>query len=150
MTEGSLGADSAARNKAAARAFFSAIDRLDRRALAPFYHDNFALLYPGNEKALDREAHWQLIAAYHAGFSDMAHRVDILVAEGDRVVARGTILGTNDGPLMGQPPTGKRVDVQFMTMMTFDNGKLVQLFSLIDTAMLQKQLAVGNVLYVSR
>jgi predicted ester cyclase len=137
-------------NKAIARSFFAAVDALDRTTLNGIYDPGFQLEFPGSEQPLDREAHWGLITGYHTAFSDMAHRPDILTAEDDRVIVRGTILGTNDGPLLGQPPTGRKVDVQFMTMMTFRNGRLARLFTLLDFAKLQKQLGVDKVLHGGR
>jgi predicted ester cyclase len=43
-----------------------------------------------------------------AGFPDNRHEVEEVVAEGDTVVLRCTLTGTNEGEFMGMPPTGKR------------------------------------------
>jgi len=39
--------------------------------------------------------------------SDLVMRVDLMTAEGDKVVILYTGKGTSTGPLSGMPPTGK-------------------------------------------
>lgn len=136
-------------NKASASEFFRAIDRLDRDALNQIYHDDFALQYPGNDAPMDRNAHWALMNGYHEGFPDMIHTPDVMVAEGNHVFVQGTVTGTNDGPLLGQEPTGASTKVRFLNMMTFKDGKLLSIFSLIDQVTLQKQLGLSKVLFVA-
>ncbi|WCB36900.1 ester cyclase [Gordonia polyisoprenivorans] len=134
-------------NKAVVRSFLSAADRHDRDAALALLHPDHELEYPGNDTTMNREAHWRLVASYHEAFADMVHRPDIQVAEGDRVVTRGTIFGTHTGPLQGMPATGRSTEVQFMNMARIVDGKICGLFSLLDTASLQKQLGLDDVLY---
>ncbi|WP_206243520.1 ester cyclase [Novosphingobium terrae] len=136
-------------NKDLADAFFRAVDRLDRATLDEIYHKDFSLDYPGNDTPMDRDAHWALMNGYHKGFPDMIHRPDVMVAEGDHVFVQGTVTGTNSGPLLGQEPTGAFTKVRFLNMMTFREGKLLSIFSLIDQATLQKQLGLKKVLFVA-
>src|SRR5690348_15208885 len=53
----------------------------------------------------------QLIGMMLTAFPDLYVTVEDMVAEGDKVVVRLTMHGTQQGSLGGIPPTGKRVAV---------------------------------------
>ena len=46
---------------------------------------------------------------FATAFSDFNTTIDLMVAEGDHVVAYGVASGTHDGPFMGLPPTGSKL-----------------------------------------
>lgn len=72
-------------------------------------------------------------------FPDLKRPVVDLVAEGDRVVARWTSVGTHDGVWMGIPPSGKEVRTSGITIFRLGNGKIVEEWSESDMrAMLQQ------------
>jgi predicted ester cyclase len=52
--------------------------------------------------------------------------IENLVAEGDQVMARYTVTGTNSGSIMGSKPTGKTFSVRGMTYYRLANGKIVE------------------------
>jgi predicted ester cyclase len=58
-----------------------------------------------------RETLRHLIEGFRAAFPDLETTEEDLVAEGDKVVYRGTIRGTHRGEFMGVPPTGKRIEI---------------------------------------
>jgi steroid delta-isomerase-like uncharacterized protein len=78
-----------------------------------------------------------------AGFPDMRmHPEDVLV-DGDKVVARARMTGTHDGELMGIPPTGKRVDVQLIDIIRFeDDGLAHEHWGVFDALAMMQQLGV--------
>jgi hypothetical protein len=51
---------------------------------------------------------------------------DEIIAEGDRVVLRCTLTGTHEGPFMGIPPTGKRIEVTEIHIYRLKDGKAVE------------------------
>jgi predicted ester cyclase len=57
---------------------------------------------------------------------DFQFSIENLVAEGDQVVARFTMTGTNTGSVMGSKPTGKAFSVRGMTYYRLANGKIVE------------------------
>jgi steroid delta-isomerase-like uncharacterized protein len=71
------------------------------------------------------------LATYDA-FSDLRRPVEDLVAEGDKVVARWTSVGTHDGPFQGIPPTGKTVTTSGITVFRLRDGKIVEEWSESD------------------
>jgi len=52
-----------------------------------------------------------VLACYFAAFPDLHYTVREVVAEGDDVVVRSTMSGTQDGEYDGQAPLGRRVEV---------------------------------------
>jgi hypothetical protein len=66
--------------------------------------------------------------------------VEEIIAEGDLVSVRGRIVGTNLGPFMGQPPSGKSVDVPIFITYRIADGKIVDHWMLMDNLILMQQL----------
>lgn len=58
-----------------------------------------------------------------AAFPDNRHEVEEVIAEGDTVVLRCTLTGTNDGPFMGMPATGKKIEVGEIHIYRLKDGK---------------------------
>ena len=61
-----------------------------------------------------------------ASFPDHHHEVQALIAEGDKVVAHVTLFATHDGPFMGIPPTGRKIEVTEIHIYRFEDGKAVE------------------------
>src|ERR1700733_341047 len=58
---------------------------------------------------VDINMHRQFGLGTFSAFPDLKRPVEDLVAEGDKVVARWTSVGTHSGALMGIPPPGRQV-----------------------------------------
>ena len=106
-----------AANKQAAATFFeeiwnqkseSAIDRLVAEDAA----GNDPKFGVGRESF---KAQWR---KWHAGFSDLHFHVEEIIAEGERVVTRWRLTGTHDGQFLGHAPTGRKVDVDGVSIDT--------------------------------
>jgi steroid delta-isomerase-like uncharacterized protein len=87
-----------------------------------------------------REAMKEVVAAFLAGFSDFAVDVETVVAEGDRVALAYTAHGTNDGELLGAPPTGRRADFRAIHVFTLREGKIIADVTVADRLRLMEQL----------
>jgi len=84
----------------------------------------------------------QLASTFRAGFSDLdVHPVDIIV-EGDRAAWRVEGTGTNDGELMGMPPTGRRVQLGGIDMGVTRDGKAIEHWTGADMLSMLQQLGV--------
>ena len=81
------------------------------------------------------------LATYDA-FSDLKRPVEDLVAEGAKVVARWTSVGTHDGPFQGIPATGETVTTSGITIFRLENGKIVEEWSESDMLGMLQQLGV--------
>ena len=72
---------------------------------------------------------------YHCAIEDQ-------IAEGDEVVTRWTVRGTQDGELMGIPPTGKHVSLPGIVIDRLANGRLVETWHQADVLGMLQQLGV--------
>jgi predicted ester cyclase len=77
---------------------------------------------------------------YRRVFPDLQFSIRSLVAEGDEVIVRWAATGTHRQSLMGEPPTGSRIETTGFGSWTFRNGKVVAHFGLIDLLGLREQL----------
>jgi predicted ester cyclase len=80
-----------------------------------------------------------------ATFSDLSVRVDEVIPAGDRLTARVTWSGTNDGEIMGQPPTGRRATWNVVVIMRFAEGRIIESRPLSDNLSLLSQLGLVQV-----
>jgi steroid delta-isomerase-like uncharacterized protein len=90
-----------------------------------------------------KEGVLQFFRAYRAAFPDLRMDAEDVLASGDKTVARVRATGTHQGELMGIPPTDKRVDVQLIDIMKFDDAGLVrEHWGVVDTMSMMQQLGV--------
>lgn len=88
------------------------------------------------------EALKHYVAGYKSAFPDLHFTIDDLIAEGDRVVWRFTSKGTNNGPFMGMPPTGKRGVVPGIVVFRFEDSRIAEAWVNFDALSLLQQLGV--------
>jgi predicted ester cyclase len=77
-----------------------------------------------------------------AAFQDYHDELHDLIAEGDTVVARLTISGTQKGLWGALPPTGKHASFEEMVMLKFRDGKVVWQRGVVDNLGALRQLGV--------
>ncbi|MGH9278237.1 MAG: ester cyclase, partial [Acidimicrobiales bacterium] len=65
------------------------------------------------------------------------------VTDGGRVALRFVITGTNTESFMGMPATGKAMELEVISLMTVDGGKVTELRSQFDQMGLMRQLGLG-------
>jgi steroid delta-isomerase-like uncharacterized protein len=81
---------------------------------------------------------------YRAAFPDLHMDAEDVLASGDKTVARVRATGTHRGELMGIPPTGKRIDVQLIDIMKFDDaGSVREHWGVVDMMSMMQQLGVA-------
>ena len=112
------------------------IDGFGRLVAAGFVeHEETPGLPPTKEGVLE------LFRGYRAAFPDMRMAVEEVIASGDRTVARVKVSGTQDGEFMGMPPSGRRVEVQLIDIMRFDDaGLIAEHWGVVDMLSLLQQL----------
>ncbi len=77
-----------------------------------------------------------------AAFPDLHTDTEELIAEGDKVVQRFTVSGTDKGGFMGAPPTGKHYKVTGISIFRIANGKIVEHWGVFDQAGVLQQLGL--------
>jgi predicted ester cyclase len=64
--------------------------------------------------------------ALHSGFPDIRVEIYDQIAEGDKVTTRKKILGTHTGNFMGITPTGQKVEINVIDIVTIRNGQYAE------------------------
>ena len=89
---------------------------------------------PGSEGAKE------VIRFLHRGMSDFSLRIEDLVADGDMVWTRNRARGVHTGSIMGNPPTGRSIEVDVIDILRFRDGKLVEHWGIADQLGLMLQI----------
>ena len=79
---------------------------------------------------------------FAATFPDIRFALEDLVAEDDLVVARGVLTGTNSGPFMGIPPTGREMRWTATRMFRIRDGKIAECWLNVDMVGMLIQMGV--------
>ena len=74
------------------------------------------------------------------GMPDFHTRIDDLVAEDDKVVARVTMTGTHTGDFWGFPATGNKVTFTGIYIARIENGKIIEHWGEEDGISLMQQI----------
>jgi predicted ester cyclase len=83
-----------------------------------------------------------MVQCAHVAFPDYHEELEEMIAEGDKVVVRLTITGTQLGQWGPLPPTGKPVRFEEIVILRFIDGKVVEQRGLPDNLAALRQLGV--------
>jgi steroid delta-isomerase-like uncharacterized protein len=84
--------------------------------------------------------HKAIVRLFRSIFPDLEWRIDDLIAEGDKVVARTTMRGTHRADFFGIPPTGRRVTMQGIHVVRIADGRIIEHWGSNDDLGLMRQL----------
>lgn len=128
-------------NKATVRRYYDEVfnqrkvDLVDELAVEDYVENN---PFPGMGNGRnDLKARVQAILG---AFNPMSFKVEELVAEGEKVVARWTQTATHSGSFMGIPPTGKEVTVAGIDIHLLRDGRMAEHWHVVDQFGLLQQL----------
>jgi predicted ester cyclase len=108
--------------------------RFDR--LVEFVHDEVTY----NDVPMSRAEYRELIARHTAAVPDMFFAVDLLVVRGDHVACRIHFDCTPEAEFLGRQPTGHRVSFSEHVFYRFREGRIEEVWSLIDMDAIGAQL----------
>ena len=82
---------------------------------------------PGVEVESDRELARMMIGMMRAAMPDVRAEVDDLIQEGDKIVARGTFVGTHTGgEFMGKPADGGAVSIPYIDILLWRGKQIAE------------------------
>lgn len=96
-----------------------------------------------NEGANAVERIEKMVTMLRTAFPDGHWAIEQMVAEGDRVGCRVVINGTNTGPFMVMPPTGRPVTSVEMLICRIEDGKIAETWHQVDVLGMRRQLMGG-------
>jgi predicted ester cyclase len=129
------------RNKALMRRLLEEdISQGNEAAAEAIIHPNFFdhTNPPGMQQGL--AGHKAIVRLFRSIFPDLDWRIDDLIAEGDKVVARTTMRGTQQADFFGIPPTGRMVEMTGIHVVRIAEGRIVEHWGINDDLGLMRQL----------
>ena len=130
------------RNKSIASQFYSDVinkgDTVLMKLIMPenFIDHNAAPNFP---KGI--EGFKQFLTMVTTAYPDVQVKVEEMIAEGDKVVVRLSVSGTQTGVLMGNiPPSGKHAVWTGIDILKIENGKITERWSQRDLLGMMKQI----------
>jgi steroid delta-isomerase-like uncharacterized protein len=135
-----------ASNKAAVRRAMTAANTHDWELISKTFDEIFLpdvlIRTPLPIRVTGVQAVKEVFATLHRAYPDLQVRIDDLIEEGDKVVSRNTVTGTNQGEYMGRPPTGKPVMYNEIFIFRFAGGRIAETWGVADVLAQMKQLGV--------
>jgi len=104
--------------------------------LAPDFVDHRPL--PGVPPT--REGVRMLFAGLKTAFPDLRVAIEDQIADESRVVSRKRFSGTHEGPFLGAPPSGRRVEFEVIDILGVRDGLLTDHWVVVDQLGLLTQL----------
>jgi steroid delta-isomerase-like uncharacterized protein len=131
-------------NKAAIRRLLDAMYSRDAdlmsKAIDEAFEPDVIFRTPMPTRTTGIQAVKELLATLHRAFPDLHVEIEDMIEEGDRVVCRNTVTGTNQGEYMGRPPTGQPVSYEEIFIMRFAGGRIAETWGVVDVLSQMKQL----------
>jgi steroid delta-isomerase-like uncharacterized protein len=129
-------------NKHIARQFATAFAAGDTRTLDRIVAKDMIdhNLAPGQKQG--RQGVLDAVAMFRVAFPDLKITIESLVADEERVSVTGRMSGTNQGALMGVPPTGRTASFAYMDMYAIANGQIAEVWHVEDLAGMMRQLGL--------
>lgn len=128
-------------NKLVVQSWAEAVARHDLEGIGDLFAEDAIVRVPlAPEPLVGRDGVRQFFAGIFNAFSDFRPEIQEQIAEGERVITHALFLGTNDGELMGMPPSGRAVRLDVIHMDTVRDGQIQDDFAVLDRAALMEQL----------
>lgn len=127
-----------ANQKTAAHVFLVKMGKGDFSGLDRIYGPGFLVHSAGKKFTLEEDN--ESGKALRAAAPDVKVSVERMAGEADLVAVHWRATGTNTVASAGMPGNGKAFDVEGMTFFRFDQGRIVEEWSVTDWMTLMKQL----------
>lgn len=129
-------------NKAVVRRFHELFSQHDLEGCLICLHPELVASQAGLPGMMDLLAFRDFGGAFMKAFPDLQEVVEEIYAEGDEVVSRGRLIGTQKGPYQGIPVTGRQVNFEWVNFDRFKAGKIIRHHGVFDSLTVLVQLGV--------
>lgn len=96
----------------------------------------------GSGPSMDRAGHEGFAQGFYAGFPDVAHHIEDVIATPDAVVVRFVLRGTHAGSFFGIPASQRSINVPAHAILRVRDGRVGELLAVFDEAGLLRQIGV--------
>jgi steroid delta-isomerase-like uncharacterized protein len=104
--------------------------------------DNWVDLPPAPGQPNGRDGAKQLLVVLTTTFPDFKATIEDILQDGNKVVVRSTLSGTQAGPFTGIPSKGRALRIQAVDIHEFQNGKVVRTWHTEDWMTGFRQLGI--------
>ena len=118
------------------------INKGDLGPVDDLFSENYVDHNPPPGAPPGRDAVRLIPTLFRGAFPDLHFSIEHIVAEGDLVATRVIGQGTNDGPFMGNPASGKHAQWQSSGVFRISDGKIIEHWGLPDMLDLLQQLGM--------
>ena len=94
----------------------------------------------GNRSGVDGAK--EVIRTLHRWMSDFSLTIEDVAVAGDVVWARSRARGVNTGSVMGNPPSGRLVEIDVIDIVRFEDGRVVEHWGIADQLGMMLQLGL--------
>lgn len=133
-------------NKATVERFCDCMNTGDPEVIAKAINElvepNAVIRMPLPIEATGASALKEVFLGLFRTFPDLHITIEDLIAEEDKVVARRSVTGTQQGEYMGRPPTGKSVTYDEIFIFRLAGGRIAETWGVVDVFSQMKQLGV--------
>lgn len=134
------------RNKSLVRQMNDEVwNRGDLDRIYEFYSPDFVLHFlPDGSEERGVDSLREHVRTHRQAFPDWREEIRQIVAEGELVVIRYASSGTNEGRWLGNPATGREVQIEEVSIFRIEGGRIAEQWLLPDLLGLERQLAPSN------
>ena len=102
---------------------------------------DYRLYFPSNTGTpLTKEQNLEIALQTFQAFPDTVYEIKDIVAVDDKVIVRGVDIATHTQEFQGFPPTGKKLEVSWLIIFRFEEGKIVEAWQEFDSLGWMQQL----------
>ena len=117
------------------------VNKHDFNRLREVFADDAKDHDPAPDQKKGAEGFVGFFTEFQHSFPDLKISPETMLADDDKVALAYTMTGTQDGPFMGIPATGKKVKVRGLQIARFnDDAKIVERWGSSDTAGILQQI----------
>ncbi len=128
-------------NKSSVEKFFTSLGNEEHSKYSnTYFHKEHKLHFPFFPEPINAEGHKKMDEDFVKGFPDTKIIVADLFAADDKVVLRGNFTGSHKGEFNKIPPTNKRIDLPFIAIIKFKEGRNIEEWVEMDTVKMMKQI----------
>ena len=107
------------------------------------YAENIKL-HAGAYDFPDKKAVESMYKGFHAATSGLRLDIHETLGDGGRLAMRYTVTGIHTGELMGIPPSGREISMTGITIMHFEDGRVVERWDSDDSAEVLSRLRADS------
>lgn len=104
--------------------WYEAFDKNRPDVLEAILADDWRDIPDAPDAPLGAESAKSILVMLHTAFPDFRIAVEDIIAEGDMIVVRSTISGTQSGPFAGLPASGRKLQIQAIDIHLVEDGKI--------------------------